>query len=73
MTEQRDAERSYTREELYELVWLKPMTELAKELTPSIWADVVEYPTGSKARNGQKGSCHEETEVVQFRVQASSC
>ena len=43
------------------------------ELTPSVWTNMVECQTGSKARNGRKGSCHEETEVVQFRVQASSC
>ncbi|MDA8099843.1 MAG: tetratricopeptide repeat protein, partial [Nitrospiraceae bacterium] len=41
------------------------------ELTPSVWTNMVECQTGSKARNGRKGSCHEETEVVQFRVQAS--
>lgn len=43
------------------------------ELTPSIWTDVVEYWTGSPAREGRKGSCHEKTEVVQYRVQAPSC
>jgi hypothetical protein len=43
------------------------------DVTPSDWTNVIEYWTGSPARDGQKGSCHEKAEVVQFRIQASSC
>jgi hypothetical protein len=45
----------------------------SNELTPSVWTNMVECRTGSKTRDGQKGSCHEKTEVVQFRIQTSSC
>jgi hypothetical protein len=43
------------------------------DVTPSDWTNVIECWTGSPARDGQKGSCHEKAEVVQFRIQASSC
>jgi hypothetical protein len=45
---------------------------LFPELTPSDWTNMIECWTGSLAREGQKGSCHEKAEVVQFRIQASS-
>ncbi len=43
-----------------------------RELTPSDWTNMIESWTGSPTREGQKGSCHEKAEGVQFRIQASS-
>ena len=42
------------------------------ELTPSVYTIYVRLSGRIPARDGQKGSCHEETEQIEYRVQAPS-